>query len=254
MVVSLSPDWGRMTPPIRRRSESGSDPLGIEPLPASGRSTTMVAAVTPVLALSAADQIGTDRLGTMRNQHAHLSEEALVALVARGDEAALAELYDRVGRMAYGLAYRVLRDERLAEDAVQEAFLTIWRKAAAFSADRAKATTWILTLVHRRAVDLVRREERRRAEPLEEGEGADEAATASAEDAAWLQFERERVQLALRQLPDTQREAIELAYYGGYTQSELAERLGQPLGTIKSRMFAGLARLRELLDDNAIEG
>jgi RNA polymerase sigma-70 factor (ECF subfamily) len=211
----------------------------------------MVAAVIPVLALRSADKLGAGRLGTMRNQHAHLSEEALVALVARGDEPALAELYDRVGRMAFGLAYRVLRDERLAEDAVQEAFLAVWRTAAAFSAERAKATTWILTLVHRRAVDLVRREERRRADPLDDGERDGEAATPSAEDAAWLHFERERVQAALRQLPDTQREAIELAYYGGFSQSELAERLGVPLGTIKSRMFAGLARLREILDDGA---
>ena len=189
----------------------------------------------------------------MRNRLAHLSDEALVALVARGDETALAELYDRVGRTAYGLAFRVLRDDRLAEDAVQEAFLSVWRTAASFSAERAKATTWILTLVHRRAVDVVRREERRRAEPLEDTDRLD-AASASAEDAAWLHFERERVQAALGQLPDTQREALELSYYGGFTQSELAERLGQPLGTIKSRMFAGLARLRELLDDGATEG
>ena len=179
---------------------------------------------------------------------AHLSDEALVALVARSDEAALAELYDRVGGIAYGLAYRVLRDESLAEDAVQEAFLGLWRAAATFIPERAKASTWILTLVHRRAVDLVRREERRRTEPLDE---APEAATGSAEDTAWLRFDRERVQAALRQLPDQQREAIELAYYGGFTQTELAERLGQPLGTIKSRMFAGLTRLRELLDDGA---
>jgi len=178
--------------------------------------------------------------------HAHLSDEALVALVARSDEAALAELYDRVGGVAYGLAYRVLRDESLAEDAVQEAFLGLWRAAATFIPERAKASTWILTLVHRRAVDLVRREERRRTEPLEE---ASEAATGSAEESAWLHLERERVQVALRLLPDQQREAIELAYYGGFTQSELAVRLGQPLGTIKSRMFAGLSRLRELLDE-----
>ena len=157
-------------------------------------------------------------------------------------------MYDRVGRVAYGLAYRVLRDDRLAEDAVQEAFLAVWRTAARFTAERAKASTWILTLVHRRAVDLVRREERRRAEPLDD-ETRDAATTDSAEEAAWLGFERDRVQAALKLLPDAQREAIELAYYGGFSQSELAERLGQPLGTIKSRMFAGLARLRELLDD-----
>lgn len=190
---------------------------------------------------------------SMRKHHAHLSDEALVALVARGDESALAELYDRVGRVAYGLAFRVLRDDRLAEDAVQEAFLAVWRTAAAFRAERAKTSTWILTLVHRRAVDVVRREERRRTDPLDDAT-RDAATSSSAEDAAWLGFERERVQQALRQLPDAQREAIELAYYGGYSQSELAERLGLPLGTIKSRMFAGLARLRELLDDGAEEG
>jgi RNA polymerase sigma factor (sigma-70 family) len=189
----------------------------------------------------------------MRRQFAHLSDEALVAVVARGDESALAELYDRVGRVAYGLAFRVLRDDRLAEDAVQEAFLAVWRSAGAFRPERAKASTWILTLVHRRAVDLVRREERRRADPLDDAT-AEAATSESAEDAAWVGFERDRVQAALRQLPDTQREAIELAYYGGFSQSELAERLGLPLGTIKSRMFTGLARLRELLDDEDKEG
>jgi RNA polymerase sigma-70 factor, ECF subfamily len=185
----------------------------------------------------------------------HLSDEALVALVARDDETALAALYDRVGRVAYGIAYRVLRDDRLAEDAVQEGFLAVWRTAASFRPERAKASTWIVTLVHRRAVDIVRREQRRRAEPLEASALAEAAEPAgSAEDEAWLAFERDRVQAALRTLPDAQREMLELAYYGGYSQSELAERLGVPLGTIKSRMFAGLARLREVLDDAESEG
>jgi RNA polymerase sigma factor (sigma-70 family) len=195
-----------------------------------------------VLALAARPK----RAKAMPRDLAHLSDEALVALVARSDETALAELYDRLGRVAYGLAYRMLRDEALAEDAVQEAFLAVWRSAARFVPERAKASTWILTLVHRRAVDLVRREDRRRAEPLE---AAGEPVEGSAADAAWLRFERERVQDALRKLPDQQREALELAYYGGFTQSELADRLGEPLGTIKSRMFTGLSRLRELLTD-----
>jgi RNA polymerase sigma factor (sigma-70 family) len=191
---------------------------------------------------------------SMRKRHAHFSDEALVALVARGDEGALGELYDRVGRIAYGLAVRVLRDERLAEDAVQEGFLAVWRSAATFRAERAKASTWILTLVHRRAVDLVRREERRRTEPLGDEMPAVPGEVAEPPDeAAWLRFERERVQAALRQLPDAQREALELAYYGGFSQSELAQRLGVPLGTIKSRMFSGLARLRELLDESSQE-
>src|SRR5476651_2043956 len=194
---------------------------------------------------------GPDRDRSMPRDLAHLSDEAIVALAARSDEVAFAELYDRYGRVAYGLALRVLRDEALAEDAVQEAFLAIWRGASRFIPERAKASTWILTLVHRRAVDLVRREERRRTEPLDDTDLA--GTESSAEDVAWLRFERDRVQVALRQLPDQQREAIELAYYGGFTQSELAERLGQPLGTIKSRMFMGLARLRELLGEPGLE-
>ena len=181
----------------------------------------------------------------MPRSFAHLSDEAVVALIARSDQDALAELYDRFGRVAYGLAVRVLRDEKLAEDAVQEAFLSAWRNADRFIPERAKASTWLLTFVHRRAVDLVRREDRRRAEPLPES--SEPALGDSTEEDVWLRFERERVQAALLRLPDQQREALELAYYGGFSQSELAERLGQPVGTIKSRMFAGLARLRELL-------
>jgi RNA polymerase sigma factor (sigma-70 family) len=181
---------------------------------------------------------------------AHLSDEALVALAARAEQPALAELYDRYGRPAYGLALRILRDETLAEDAVQEAFLTIWNTARRFVPERGKASTWILTLVHRRAVDVVRREQRRRADSLD---SAVEPGGGAADEEAWLRLQRERVQDALRQLPDQQREALELAYYGGFTQSELAERLGLPLGTIKSRMFNGLTRLRELLGDTAME-
>jgi len=177
---------------------------------------------------------------------AHLSDEAVVALAARSDDGALAELYDRYGRVVYGLAVRMLRDKGLAEDATQEAFLDVWRNAHRFVPERAKASTWILTLAHRRAVDIVRREERRRADALEL---APEPSGEAADESAWLRLERERVQLALKQLPDPQREALELAYYGGFTQSELAERLGQPVGTIKSRMFTGLARLRELLGE-----
>ena len=179
-----------------------------------------------------------------------LSDEALVAAVARADEDALGALYDRFGKVAYGLAFRVLQDPALAEDAVQEAFLQAWRGAGAYDPERAKASTWLLTFVHRRAVDLVRREERRRTvqiDPLPEpsGSGADEEVVARSR--------REIVQDALRRLPTEQREAIELAYYGGLTQSELAAQLGQPLGTIKSRMFTGLQRLQTLLTEAGFE-
>jgi RNA polymerase sigma factor (sigma-70 family) len=172
------------------------------------------------------------------------SDEQLLEAVGGGDHDALGALYDRFGRLAYGLAFRILRDRSLAEDAVQEAFLAVWRSADSYKRERAKPSTWILTVVHRRAVDLVRREERRRGEPLE---GAPEPTTQPADEDASLRDRRAAVQSALRELPGDQRQALELAYYGGLTQSELAERLGVPLGTIKSRMFAGLGRLRELL-------
>lgn len=181
---------------------------------------------------------------------AHLSDEALVALVARADEDALAELYDRFGRVAYGLALRIVRDPALAEDAVQEGFMAVWRSSTRFVAERAKASTWILTLIHRRAVDLVRREEPRRAEALD---AAPQVSGDDTEEEAWLRLRRQGVQEALKRLPDKQREALELAYYGGFTQSELADRLGEPLGTIKSRMFSGLASLREALAEEEFE-
>lgn len=179
---------------------------------------------------------------------AHLSDEALVALAARSEERALAELYERFARIAYGLALRVLGDASLAEDAVQDGFMTAWRSAGRFFPERGTARSWLLTLVHRRAVDIVRREDRQRvdrgADPLT---GFDVAA----DEAAWVRLERERVQSALAKLPAAEREAIELSYYGGFTQAQLAERLGQPLGTIKSRTFTGLRRLRSFLSEEA---
>ena len=165
--------------------------------------------------------------------------------MARGAEDALAELYDRFGGVAYGVALRILRDPALAQDAVQDAFLAAWRTAAAFDPARGNASTWLLTLVHRRAVDLVRHEERRRADVLDES--APVASGDSTDEAAEVRAQRRAVQAALAQLPPDQREALELAYYGGLSQSQLAERLGIPLGTVKSRMFTALATLRDLL-------
>src|SRR3712207_696317 len=112
-----------------------------------------------------------------------VSDEAVLEAVGRGDHDALGELYDRFGRLAYGLAYRILRDQALAEDAVQDAFLAVWRSADAYERERAKPSTWILTVVHRRAVDLVRREQRRRGESLE---SAPEPTSAPADEDATL--------------------------------------------------------------------
>jgi RNA polymerase sigma factor (sigma-70 family) len=175
-----------------------------------------------------------------------VSDAVLVGLVARSDGAAVAELYRRFGPAAYRLALRTVRDELLAEDAVQDAFFDVWRSAEQYRSERAKPTTWILTFVHRRAVDLVRYEGRRRTEPLEAVEHPSHPA---ADEEVSVRTRRAAVQDALRRLPEEQRQVLELAYYGGFTQSELAERLEQPLGTIKSRTFSGLARLRELLSE-----
>jgi RNA polymerase sigma-70 factor (ECF subfamily) len=177
---------------------------------------------------------------------AQLSDEALLALVARSDDDALAALYDRYGRPAYALALRVVRDPTLAQDAVQDAFLTAWRTAPSFDPRRGTAATWLFTLVHRRAVDVVRREDRRRRSPLDD---APIPAGAATDEAAELREQRRRVQAVLAVLTPAEREALELAYYGGLSQSEIAERVGVPLGTVKSRMFAGLARLREALGE-----
>ena len=168
----------------------------------------------------------------------------LVRLVVARSEAALAELYDRHGRAAYGLAFRVVRDARLAEDAVQEAFLDVWRSASRFELGRLPARGWILVLAHRRSVDLVRREERRRTLPLD---ARATAAVGASDDEAFLSIQRAAVRDALDRLPAAERQAIELAYYEGFTQLEIAERVGLPLGTVKSRTFSGLARLRSLL-------
>lgn len=171
-------------------------------------------------------------------------DETLLTLVAGGDHAAFAELYDRFSRAAYGLALRVIVDRHLAEDVFAESMLVVFRTARSFDPERGCARTWILTIVHRRAVDLVRRENRHRTSELAE---QCEAYGPTAEEAAELRGDRELVQGALRRLPERERQLIELAYYAGFTQSDLANSLDLSLGTVKSRMFTGLARMRKFL-------
>ena len=175
--------------------------------------------------------------------------EALVAEAAAGREQGLAGLYDLYGRRAYGLALRVLRDETLAENAVQDAFLTVWRSAADYRPERGAPSTWILTIVHRRAVDIVRREKRRRVDLVEEFE---EPAGDATEETVLARAEGARIRRALAQLAPAQRRLLELAYYGGFTQSEIAVELDLPLGTVKSLTFTALSRLRSLLEGGGV--
>ncbi len=147
---------------------------------------------------------------------------------------------------AYSLAARIVRDRDLAADVVQNVFLAVWTGATQFDAGRGQPSTWIMTMTHHKAVDMVRREQRRRTEPLDLA--AELAATGvPVDEQAWRGVARDNVRAALARLPDPHREVIELAYFAGYSQSELAARLALPIGTVKSRTFAAMRALRDAL-------
>lgn len=178
------------------------------------------------------------------------ADDELITLVAARDHRALMALYDRHGRMAFALAYRVLGDAQAAEEAVQDAFLQVWRRAETFDPARGSGgRAWLLTIVRNRAVDGLRRRtgRAREATPLEEVEATAVAATPGpwAEVAATL--DRERVRTAVAELPRDQQDAIRLAYFDGLSHGEIADRTGIPLGTVKGRVRLGLRKLATLL-------
>ena len=181
-------------------------------------------------------------------------DDELIAAVASGDQPALLALYDRHGRMGYGLAYRILGDAGAAEEAVQDAYLRIWRRASTFDAQRGGARSWLLTIVHHCAIDLLRR--RAGAPPVVAG--LDEMADRRSVPDAWSEvsgrIESDRVRTAVETLPGEQRRAIEMAFFDGLTHREIAERDGLPLGTVKGRLRLGLKRLSGLLAEPAPGG
>jgi RNA polymerase sigma factor (sigma-70 family) len=170
--------------------------------------------------------------------------------IREGDRSAVDELYQRFRRPAFALARRILADDALAEDVLQEVFLSVWRDPAAFDRGRGSVASWLLAVVHHKAVDAVRREEsQRRRQVMAEDELALDApmATRDVEEEAWSRVVADQVRTALGVLSASQREALTLAYYGGYTQREVAALTGTPLGTVKTRMLAGMRRLRQEL-------
>ncbi len=176
-----------------------------------------------------------------------VSSEDLLHRVSRGDQAAFGELYDRVSGQVYGVIRRVLRDPARSEEVTQEVLVEVWQTAARFDADRGSATTWIMTMAHRRAIDRVRSVQSSRDRDERVGHRDLVRAFDEVAEEVETRFEHDQVREALGALTDLQREAVELAYYGGYTYREVAELLGAPLGTIKTRMRDGLIRLRDAM-------
>ena len=175
------------------------------------------------------------------------ADRAVLARVATGELDALQDLYDRYRTMAYSIALRITADAALAEDVVQDAFLGAWRNAARYVEGKGSVKTWLLSIVHHRAVDAVRR--RRPTTELPEAEAPPPAGLTLPD--IWPEvagnLDRAEIASALATLSDVQREAIELAYFGGLTQVEIADRTGAPLGTVKSRIRLGLLAMRGAL-------
>ncbi|MDQ3043960.1 MAG: sigma-70 family RNA polymerase sigma factor [Chloroflexota bacterium] len=180
-----------------------------------------------------------------------LTDNALLAAIQGHDDGALEQFYQRHGRVAFGLAYRILGERGVAEDVVQEAFLAVWRRAASFHPERGSGRGWLMSIVHNQAIDRHRGRHKRERTDVNidavsfhlESE-ADDPFVIVAEGMTAVE-----VRNALGALPDEQRHTIELAYFGGLTHQEIAERTGTPLGTVKSRMRLGLHKLRALLTD-----
>lgn len=175
------------------------------------------------------------------------TDEQLLVEVARGDEAAFGELYDRFGGLVYGVVRKVLRDPSQSEEVAQEVLVTVWRTASRYDEAQGSAMAWIMTMAHRRAVDRVRSEQAatertRKLAPRTFEQSYDEVS-----EAVETRLEREAVRRCLGSLTELQRESVDLAYYGGYTYREVAELLDVPLGTVKTRMRDGLIRLRDCL-------
>jgi RNA polymerase sigma-70 factor, ECF subfamily len=179
-----------------------------------------------------------------------LADEDLLGLVENGDDRGFAALYDRHGRVAYSLAYRLLGNREAAEDLVQDTFLAVWRAPSTYSAGRGSVRTWILAILHNRGVDrlrsagaMSRRQEALESQVLGARPGPDVAEVAAA------RAEAGEVRGALKELPAEQQQVLTLAYYGGFTHQEIAGMLELPLGTVKSRMHLGLARIRRNLGE-----
>src|ERR1700712_574189 len=176
-----------------------------------------------------------------------ITQNELLARVAQGDKNAFAELYDQISPRVLGLVRRLLKDFAQSEEVTQEIFLEIWQNASRYDSSKGGASTWILTMAHRRAVDRIRSSQSTRDRDTKIGIRDFETAYDSVSESVEVRIESERVKKAMSRLTELQRQAVSLAYYGGYSHSEVAAMLSVPIGTVKTRLRDGMIRLRDEL-------
>jgi RNA polymerase sigma-70 factor (ECF subfamily) len=191
--------------------------------------------------------VTTDRGPDTESAEAAVTFESLLDLISRGDQQAFSDLYDRTAPRVLGLIKRVLVDHAQSEEVAQEVFLEIWKTASRFESHRGSAMSWILTMSHRRAVDRVRSSQAGHDRDERIGLRDIEPEYDHVSESVEIRIEHERVKRAMAQLTELQREAISLAYYGGYSHSEIAGILSIPIGTVKTRLRDGMIRLRDEL-------
>lgn len=183
--------------------------------------------------------------------HSALKDEEILARLKDGDGWAMSVLYDRYARLVFSLARKILNDRAAAEEVVQEVFVKVWRHARDYRAERGKFSSWLTGIAHHHAIDELRRRRVRPSASNSENNAAEVMDDGSAPlDEALHSLEHRRIVTALQAIPDDQRRAIELAYFGGFTQQEISAKLGEPLGTIKTRIRLGMQKLKALLEDS----
>ena len=184
--------------------------------------------------------------------YAVYSDETLIQMIAQSHEQALAQLYDRYNRLIFSLALAIVNDRGTAEEITLDVFMRVWQKAGTYRAEQAKVTTWLTHIARHHSIDVLRRRAARLDQSALHWEDAISNMGSSQPDpqeAVELSSRRERIQTALAKLPDEQKQALILAYFGGYTQSQIAELLRQPLGTIKTRLRLAMQKVREFLSN-----
>jgi RNA polymerase sigma-70 factor (ECF subfamily) len=182
-----------------------------------------------------------------------LSDESLIQAIARGTSRALELLYDRYNRLLYSFAYRIVNDHQVAEDILQDAFVSVWKNASTYAVGQGPVRSWLVSIVHHRAIDYIRSAKRRGAQTnttLDVIVLDENLAQPDVWDEVWQSVQRKEIRAALMQIPAEQRMVIELAYFQGWTQSEIAQGCQIPLGTVKARIRLGLMRMKKILEES----